>query len=258
MNISSFLISTLKKLEPSETKLLKMLCELMEEEMIREVSMIDYGQNAEVVFTELKNCIKRKSFPKEMSTYLHENLQLYRWFSNPGRKQHISRALSCLLLLNLNENTTYDYDADDITLGILMSSVLEIGNECYKPLLQFVAWKALNSYQEERGYCLEEEENIEEIEMEEYLNCSLILLLILNEESEEDIIEVFNHLSYYDRDNRYINRVESFVKFLKYSNSLVKPTIWTEITLNVLGDIDFLKNQKLKEELSIILNSFKN
>ncbi len=253
MKIIPFPSQILNDLNPSQINLLEMLCDRMNEEMIDDISMADYGQNSQTVFVELSRNIQAKTNPVEMTTYLHENLQLYRWMDGDlTQDEYLARALCCFYLLNLNHNTTYDYDGDDVTLGILIDSVLHLGKDFHEPMLHFIAWKILENYKEDLSYYEEGDEDIEELDIIDHFNVGLVLLMLLNRVDEKAIDEVFSHLAYENIHDDYFNRVVAFREFIQDSRSFVKPKIWTNVIKSILSVIDFLEDEVLLQDFKQI------
>jgi hypothetical protein len=225
----------------------------MNDEMIDAISKADYGYKAESSFSELKEIITEKVNPSVMSTHLHEVLSLYRWSKPENKQEHTARALSCFYLLNLNENTTYGYWDDETTLGILLESILELGDEFYRPALRFIAWKILEIYDAEVKFYEEEGDDPGEIKIEDHFNSALLFLMLLNKRPEEDIKIIFNHFGHRDK-----NPAERFYAFLEASESLTRPEVWKTVMRKILPETGYLEDDSFRKTLESAADRLNN
>lgn len=250
INQPGFILELLACLHPSPTSLLEMLCEAMEEEMIHAISQADYGQNAEEAYAELKENIALKRNPSKMSTSMHEAILLYRWMGGElTQKQHVSRALSCYYLLNLNENTTYDYHGDDVTVGILMQSILVLGGAFHEALQQFIVWKILIMHEEEVKCANEEGEVVEEVDIEEHYHFALLLCIVLNQEEGAKVDTLFSHFARVTGHGKWKGRRQAAKEFLTESATWQNPENWPQLFAQVLAKFAQAKGSRLERDL---------
>jgi len=248
-----YILEILNTLEPSPQPLLEMLCGAMEADMVDKISQADYGQNAEEAFAELQKNIALRTNPDKMSTSMHEAILLYRWIDGDlSQKEHVSRALACYYLLNLNEETTYDYFGDDVTVGILLQSTLALGNTYFKPLVQFIAWKILMMHEEEVRFAELEGETEERVDIESHYHCGLLMGMVMTKRAEEDISDIFSHFGRVTGHGDWVGRREALRKFLQESISWQNPGYWPRLVADALSEVEHSEKNRLQRDLYIV------
>jgi hypothetical protein len=110
-------------------------------------------------------------------------------------------------------------------------------------------------YDEELKHYIDDTENIDEIEMEDEYKGALLFLLIINKKIDYKIDEAFSLFSYYDVNNKYRGRFESFNNFLIWAMDSVKPNLWEQLMQQMLIKSSYLNDAKLKQELALVINN---
>ncbi len=221
--------------------MLKLLCGWIDDPLLKSVI-----ENNSTIYQELRSIIEAQNIPSEMSPALHEVFLLYRWTSPRTKEEHIFRAFSCLMLLTLNENTTYDYEGDEISSGILLNSILHINTKLHTPTLQFITWKIIDCYQKET---VEDDEivSIAEVYINDFFLLALIYLQVLNQVDEKLIKGSISTLvKSICPSKNIVDEAIPLKQLLLQSKSLIKPSIWLENSILSLADTNFIKNEKVQ------------
>jgi hypothetical protein len=138
-------LSILEKLNPASDALLAALIPLVDDAMLKEISLADYGQDAPEHLTQLYRVRDDHLVVTEDLWCPHEVLALTRWGepeknwaeSDPQyQRQHIMRAFACAVLLQT-------YDNHD-TLAQLLVSLAVLGQPFQEAALRFIAWRVQN------------------------------------------------------------------------------------------------------------------
>ncbi|HEX2916818.1 MAG TPA: hypothetical protein VH186_39030 [Chloroflexia bacterium] len=139
---------------PSADALLLWLQPRVDDRLLREIAMADYGDRAEEHFQALKIIRDQLIFPGP-GTVPWEVIQLDRWSEpeNPewkpgltGPDGHLMRAFCCAVLVRTywdSETGNFDTGADS-TLAQLVASLLVLGPEAVEVGLQLLSWRVLN------------------------------------------------------------------------------------------------------------------
>jgi hypothetical protein len=142
---------TLQKLNPSPDALMIALAGLVDDSMLEQIAVADYGTGAEEAIL-LRRVRDDHEVIAPMPFVLREVLNLTRW-SEPERdhpdsedqqrRGHIIRAFACAVLLRFNvepSNQGHD-DGENQTLAQLLASLVTFGILYQVAALRFVAWR---------------------------------------------------------------------------------------------------------------------
>ena len=242
----------IQKQKPDAAKLLQFLSSEISEAGLKAISEADYGYKAAENLIELKGIIAAKGIPDTMSTTLHEVLCLYRWYEAQTREEMLARTLCCYYLLTLNENTTYDYFDDTSTLGIFLASIVAIGPEAYQAALQFLAWKIMNAFEKECAFYEENDPDIAEVEIEDEFKVALLALMLLNQKHEADCDAMFHSLAFENFRGEQKSRGQALLEIIE-ENDVQQAQRWRFALRAILGNVGYLENEALKQDLALIL-----
>lgn len=184
----------IQSLEPSDQKLLTMLCEQLSDEAIHIIARADYGYGADSNFIELKQQISGRTFPSAISFGVHEVLRLTRWLNATANDELLARCYSCVQLLHLKPEHVYDEASEPSSLITLVDSAIKLP-EYSGAIMQFTAWRALHCYDTELAFCRAHGDDESDVFVEPYTLLALLLLMILNGERKEDQLAVYNELT---------------------------------------------------------------
>jgi hypothetical protein len=220
----SFPLPLIQALEPSEHKLLTLLCEQLSDAMISRMARADYGYGADSNFAELKQQISERTFPAHMSFGVHEVLQLTRWMNAGTEEELLARSYACVRLLHLDPETQYDETAESSSLIALVDAAIQL--PAYRrPALQFVAWKVLDLYTRELDACFEDGGDESDVYIERYSLFALLLLMVLNDEPREHVRAIYEALTGYK--NTAAEKSAVINDLLQDSG--LKESLWKEI-----------------------------
>lgn len=225
-----FPLALIQSLEPSEENLLNMLCEQLSDDAIMRIARADYGYGAEANFADLKQFVRERVFPSQMTFGTHEVLQLTRWLRAETKEEVLMRSYACVLLLNLKPETQCDESAESSSLIGLVDGAIRLP-ELRRPALQFVAWKVLKLYEQELAYCREDGDDESEAYIESYSLFALLLLMIANDAPTGNVQTIYNTLT----GNRQTDEEKSAAVEYLLQESGVQESMWRELTGQLLN-----------------------
>lgn len=150
------IVELLKLFEPESEGLLRQISQHVDDEVLEQISMADYGEEAEGHLTALRQVRDTGTFPEPMHWCPAEVMELIRW-SEPedpdwkpgqtGELGHWMRAFSCAALLRATrEPWNYgDGVGTDSTLIQLVLSLCVLPVDFTLETAKFLAWLLLNS-----------------------------------------------------------------------------------------------------------------
>jgi hypothetical protein len=153
-------------IQPSKDALLDLAFQQVDDSMLREIALADYGADAAAHLQALL-AIKHGQVPAPMKWEPREVLELTR-YSEPedptskhesdGKRKHWMRLLSCAILIRAAsepENFGY-FIAEDYTIIQLVDSALKLGPTTSLAALQFLCWcieyRNLDDWNQDRPY----------------------------------------------------------------------------------------------------------
>lgn len=149
MNINAIPQILIERFASNADAILARFGELVSDEMLKEISLADYGMRAEEAFEELMPIRDLVRIPVPMRGSTREVLELTRWStpeSEPSHvcdREHLKRAFACAALLRSAaepESANHDY-GDNQTLIQLIESVLYLKRGLPEATASFLTWR---------------------------------------------------------------------------------------------------------------------
>jgi hypothetical protein len=144
-------------LEPSDRPLLDLIFEQVDDSMLAEIAIYDYGDDVAIHLAALHQ-IRANNIPTPLQWHPREVLELTRWeeWNGLGKKEAIStrkhwmRLFACAVLIWASlERENYEYrgeycdfiEGEDSTIIQLIDSALDLGDDVSTAALKFLGWR---------------------------------------------------------------------------------------------------------------------
>jgi hypothetical protein len=138
--------------DPAADALLALLRDQVDDTILQEISLADYGQDADAHLAALRAIHETGEIPVPLPWEPKEVLELIRW-SEPdqadwkpggtGLRGHLMRAFACATLLRAAADPAEAAyaDGENQTLAQLLASVMRLGEEVQRAALRFLSWR---------------------------------------------------------------------------------------------------------------------
>ena len=148
-------LAILETFSPSPDALWNKMRPAIDNQMLRDIAMADYGNRADEACNQLRVIRDRGELPQPLPSQLDEVLQLTRWcdLDRPekppfapgptGQKGHLTRLFACAILLRAADTPAclYCHDSYDSTIAQALQSSKALGHDFSQALGQYLAWR---------------------------------------------------------------------------------------------------------------------